>query len=207
MEEYLSRHVKGSLLGELNKVKALPPREQYRFTVSTTWRFEAFSPQALCLMRVMAFMHPDAVAESILRQDVAMTGLPMVDEIRYLCFYPRSGDLYVDTRAELLQASLVSRNTETKTLGWNRLVQEVVREKMTPKERHIHYQVAIDLLYRSWESTKAKLNPGSLRPRGRNQVLPHMHTMVKTYKSAVPESGLPLEKARQLVKLLHETGW
>jgi hypothetical protein len=207
MEEYLGRHAKGSLVGELNKVKALPPREQYRFTVSTAWRLEAFSPRALCLMRVMAFMNPDAVAERILRQDVAVTGLPLVDEIRHLCLYPGSGDLYVDIRAELLQTSLVSRNTETKTLGWNKLVQEVVREKMTPKEQHIHYQIAIDLLYRFWESTKARLKPGGLRPRGRNQVLPHMHIMVKTYDSAVPESGLPLEKARQLVKLLHETGW
>lgn len=204
---YLNKHATGSQLGELNKVEALPPSEQYRFTVSTAWRFEEFSPQALCLMRVMAFMHPDAVAESILQQDVVMTGLPLLDTIRYLWYYHGSADSYVDTLAELLHTSLVSRNTETKTLRWHRLVQEVVRDKMTPEERHMHYQVAIDLLYQSWESTRTSLDQGGVLPRGGNLVLPHMHIMVKTYDSAVPESGLPLKKARQLVRLLHETGW
>lgn len=42
IDEYLGRHDDESLLDELNKVKSLPPKEQYRFTVATVWGLEHF---------------------------------------------------------------------------------------------------------------------------------------------------------------------
>ncbi|KAK3294489.1 P-loop containing nucleoside triphosphate hydrolase protein [Chaetomium fimeti] len=206
IEEYLGRYGEGSLLGELNKVKALPPKERYRFTVSTVWRFEDFSPQAISLMRVMAFMDPDAVTERILRQDVEIPEGSLVGEVEHTCSYPKL-DLYVDARAELLRTSLTSRNRETKTLGWYKQVQEVVRERMTRDELHIHYQVAIDLLFRAWEFAEDRSSRESFRRKRCEEVLPHVQTILSAYDLAVRESGLPLEKARQLVQLLQETGW
>jgi hypothetical protein len=81
-------------------------------------------------MRVMAFMDPDAVAESILRRDT------VTDD--HLCLYAEPGDQYVELRTELMRTSLVSHNSKTKTLGWYRQVR-VARAKMSRDQQHIYY--------------------------------------------------------------------
>jgi len=207
IEEYLGRYGTGSLLGELNKVTALPPKERYGFTVATVWGFEDFSPHALGLMRVMAFMDPDAVAENILEQNMATNSVSLADGMEYLCSYPEPGNRYVEVRLEILRTSQVSRNNETKTLGWHRQVREVTWDKMTGEERYVYYQIAIDLLYQAWEFTKDRFNRESFHRKRREDVLPHVHSMIAAYNAVVPHSGLPLLRSRQLVKLLQETGW
>ncbi|EAQ87738.1 predicted protein [Chaetomium globosum CBS 148.51] len=215
----------GLLLGKLNKVKALPPREQYRFTVSTAWKVESFSRQTLCLLCVMVFMDHGAVAESILQQTVDMDNLDLEDddldleddnpdledELRIL--YPWYSRVYFPARAELLRTSLVSRNTETAALGCNKLVQEVVRAKMTPKERYIYYQIAVDLLCGAWESASGRLHRShrseSLYKKKiqHDQVLPHVLTILAAYDSVAGYSSLPFETARRLLTLLSVASW
>jgi hypothetical protein len=206
IKEYLSLHCERFLLGELNKVDALPPQEQYDFTVATVWGFECVSPQTLGLMRVMAFMDPDAVAESILSQDTVTAGVISLPD-DHLCSYPESGDQYAEILTELLRTSLVSHNSETKTLGWHSQVREVVLAKMTRDEQHVYYQVAIDLLHRVWDYTKDRFNRESFQRKRCDEVILNVHSIIAAYNSVVSESGLLLEKAQQLVKLLQESGW
>jgi hypothetical protein len=83
----------------------------------------------------------------------------------------------------------------------------VARAKMTRNEQHVYYQIAIDLLHRAWEYTKDRFNQKSFQRKRCDEVIPNVQSIVAAYDSVVSESGLPLDKARQLVKLLQEAGW
>ncbi|KAK0645418.1 hypothetical protein B0T16DRAFT_411136 [Cercophora newfieldiana] len=207
IDEYLGRHSDGSsLLAELNKVTSLPPKEQYNFTVATVWGLEDFSGSALTLMRVMAFLDPDGVAESILEQEV-VPEITLPDLDVYLYKYPRPGEEYQRTRLEVMRTSLVRRNNENKTIGWHRQIQEVVRGKMSTDEQRVYYQISVDLLYRAWEYSKDRFNRESFKRKRCDEVLPNVHCIIQAYESTLRDMILPVDNARQLVKLLQETGW
>ena len=206
IDEYLGRHDDESLLDELNKVKSLPPKEQYNFTVATVWGFEHFPGPTLALVRVMAFLDPDGIAESILEQQVAAE-TTLLNTTVYLHAYPLPGDQYQHARLKVMNTSLVRRNNETKTIGWHRQIPEVVRGKMSADEQRIYYQIAIDLLSRAWEYAKDKFSRESFQRKRCDEVLPNVHYIIKTYESVLGDTVLPLGNARQLVKLLQETGW
>ncbi|KAK3376513.1 hypothetical protein B0T24DRAFT_221430 [Lasiosphaeria ovina] len=207
IDEYLKHHGEGSLLSELNKVKALPPREQYNSTVATVWGVEKFSAPALGIMRVMAFLDPDGVAENILQQRTP-TGVLLPQSSVNLYAYPEPGEQYFKARTEILRTSLVRKNNETKTLGWHRNVQEVVREKMNSEEQKVYYQFAVDLLFRAWEHTDHyyRFTRESFKRKRCEEVLPNVQCISDAYGSILGRTRLPLQKARQLVKLLQETG-
>ncbi|KAH6632153.1 hypothetical protein F5144DRAFT_592976 [Chaetomium tenue] len=199
-QEYLNKCDRKNLSGELDIDLLLGQLNK---------KVESFSREALCLLYVMVLMDPGAVAESILQQEVAidmnMDNPDFEEEVRRL--YPWGNHAYFPARAELLRTSLVSRNTETAELGWNKLVLEVVRARMTRKEWHIYYQIAVDLLYGAWEIASGRPG-GSYRKKVQyDQVFPHVLTIGAAYGSAQGHSGLPFETARRLLTLLLEASW
>jgi hypothetical protein len=62
-------------------------------------------------------------------------------------------------------------------------------------------------IYCAWEYTTGRFYRESFQRKRCDEVLPNVYSIVAAYDFVVPESGLPLGKARQLVKLLQEVGW
>ena len=113
-------------------------------SVGTTWslafeRVEHTNAAAASLLRLCAFLHPDAIPEEIFREKIAFPGeQPDAGEI----------DTFRLHKAfrTLAAYSLLKRNPEEHTLFIHRLVQVVFWEKMDEQERAIWQRRAIRLL-------------------------------------------------------------
>src|SRR5579864_6615132 len=109
--------------------------------VATTWslsfaRVEQKNPAAADLLRLCAFLSPDAIPEEILTQGASVLGPtlePVVDD-----------PLLLGQAIEALHAfSFIRRDPRTKTLSIHRLVQAVLQDVMSKKDYHRWAEYAI----------------------------------------------------------------
>ena len=100
----------------------------YPHTVASTWtlsfsQVEQADPAAADLLRVCAFLHPDAIPEEILTEGAAALG-PHLQEVA-------TEPLLLNEAIQLLRRySLVKRDAEAKLLNLHRLVQVVLKESL-----------------------------------------------------------------------------
>ena len=106
----------------------------YPQSVATTWslsfqKVEKDNPIAAEMLRLSAFLHPDAIPEELFtegRDDLGPILNTIADD-------PITLDDAINT---LRRYSLIKRNAETKTLTIHRLVQTVLRDTMSPEQPH-----------------------------------------------------------------------
>jgi tetratricopeptide (TPR) repeat protein len=106
----------------------------YPHTVASTWalsfeQVEQANPAAADLLRLCAYLHPDAIPEEILTEGAAELGAVLS---------PVAADPLLLNRAiqVLRRYSLVKRDAEAKSLNTHRLVQIVLKERMNePSQR------------------------------------------------------------------------
>ena len=104
---------------------------EYPHTVATTWtlsfeKVERADPAAADLLRVCAFLHPDAIPKEILTTGAAVLG----PHLQQLATEP----LLLNEVIQLLRRySLVKRDAEAKLLHLHRLVQVVPRRVWMPR--------------------------------------------------------------------------
>ncbi|KAK4146102.1 uncharacterized protein C8A04DRAFT_26270 [Dichotomopilus funicola] len=110
-------------------------------TIASTWNIESLPPSARALLRVLSVLDPDTIPE-----DILMTGVNGVD----LANYPKTMKAYFDAREELLRSSLVSRNRDLGFVKIHRLVQEVVRQKVSIDELRETYNAGVTLVSAVW---------------------------------------------------------
>jgi tetratricopeptide (TPR) repeat protein len=101
--------------------------------VTTTWslsfqKIEEANRAGTALLRVCAFLAPDAMAEEMFTE-----GAPHLGSV----LEPVATDplKWNRTLEEVRRYSLLKRHAATKTLSMHRLVQAVLRDKMTPREQ------------------------------------------------------------------------
>jgi tetratricopeptide (TPR) repeat protein len=100
----------------------------YPHAVATTWslsfqKVEQAKPAAAELLRLCAFLAPDAIPEELIRNGASHWS----DSLRASAADPLAFD---QTIADLLRFSLVKRSPEHKTLSIHRLVQAVVKDML-----------------------------------------------------------------------------
>jgi tetratricopeptide (TPR) repeat protein len=124
--------------------------------VATTWllsfeRVEEKNPAAADLLRVCAFLSPDAIPEEILTAGASSLG-PMLSPVAADAFY-------LNQAIEALRAySLVRRDPKEKSLSIHRLVQAVLQDTQAQKEQYLWAERAIlavnaafpDVEYATW---------------------------------------------------------
>jgi len=122
-------------------------------TVATTWslsfqKVEQENPVAADLLRLCAFLAPDAIPEEIISE-----GAPDLGKV----LAPVAADpLRLNDAIEvLLKYSLVKRDAETKTLSMHRLVQVVLKDSMNRKVQRQYAERAVHAINRvfpyGWE--------------------------------------------------------
>ena len=122
-----------------------PPHPE---SVATTFalsfeRVATVSPAAADLLRLCAFLHPDGIPEEIFNKGAAELG-------------PNLGPIARDPLklnaafAEILRYSLLRRDADAKTLGIHRLVQEVIQDGLTKKEKRQWAERAVRAVNRTF---------------------------------------------------------
>ena len=114
------------------------------WSVATTWslsfqRVEEQSPAATELLRVLAFLSPDAIPEEILTRGASSPGSALA---------PVAADAFrLNQAIEALRAySLIQRNPTAKTLSIHRLVQAVLRDSLSSSEQKIWAKRVFDVI-------------------------------------------------------------
>ncbi|HZR38642.1 MAG TPA: FxSxx-COOH system tetratricopeptide repeat protein [Ktedonobacteraceae bacterium] len=106
---------------------------EYPYTVASTWslsfeRVEAANPASADLLRLCAFLDPDAIPEWLLTEGASQLGpllAPVADD-----------PLSLNEALRVLRSySLIRRNAQEKMLSLHRLVQEVLKEGMDDETR------------------------------------------------------------------------
>jgi tetratricopeptide (TPR) repeat protein len=116
-------------------------RTEHPEPVATTWslsfqKVEQANPAAAELLRLCAFLDPDAIPEDIITEGAAETG-PLL--------HPVAADPFqLNEAIEVLRTySLIKRTAETKTLNMHRLVQVVLKDGMDKKTQRRWAQQAV----------------------------------------------------------------
>jgi hypothetical protein len=123
------------------------PVPDYPEAVATTWTFsrtlvQENNPAAADLLRLCAFLYPEAIPEVIFTEGAAELGpllAPFADDTMKL-------DLAI---GGLRKYSLIARNPETETLSMHRLLQDVQRAELNQKEQRIWAERAVRAVYKT----------------------------------------------------------
>jgi tetratricopeptide (TPR) repeat protein len=155
--------------------------------VASTWslsfaRLEAMNPAAADLLRLCAYLAPDAIAEEILTRGAALG--------------PAASDAFLlgQTIEELRAYSLINRDPSLQTLSVHRLVQAVVRDALDASDRQRWVERAIRAVYSALPPVEHANWPQWER------LLAHAQACVEWLE----QEGVHFQGATRLVRL---TGW
>ena len=159
--------------------------------VATTWslsfeRVEQADPVAADLLRLCAFLDPDAIPEEILlegaREPGSQSESVSLDQLR------------VNEAIEvLLRFSLIRRNAETGTLTIHRLVQAVLQDTMDKEMQRLWAERAVIVVYRAFPRTITMEKWQACQ-----RCLPHVQicaAQIVQYKFTFPEAARLLNQA------------
>ena len=138
LAEYVTRY--NQQRATLLQQNRLDPND-YRASVATTWlisfqRVEEANPDAVLLLRLLAFLHPDAIPEDALLQGAAEVGPPFQTAAENAS--------RLQAAIELLQRySLIRYHQATGTLTIHRLVQAVIQDSLEEVEQHAWRERAV----------------------------------------------------------------
>ncbi|KAL8939352.1 MAG: hypothetical protein Q9211_002782 [Gyalolechia sp. 1 TL-2023] len=145
LEEFLIYYANDAK--RLHEMRVPGQNPTYNQTVSSVWMLDALSKEATALLQVLSFLDPDRISEEILFGHAKDVNAP-------LPYYPKTRVAYIDSRTELIQSPLIFRDIKNNELRIHRLVQEVVRKKLTDDESHSVFETVVVLLSSCWPSIK-----------------------------------------------------
>jgi tetratricopeptide (TPR) repeat protein len=183
---YLERYQKhrAELLGWRDKLNL-----DYPESVATTWslsfrRVEQASPAAADLLRLCAFLYPEAIPEEIVTEGSRDLG-PSLKAI--------TDDFELDQIiGELFKYSLVRRNLSDRTLNIHRLVQVVLKDAMDEHTQRLWAERAVRATNSAFPSDE------ELPLSARQRFIPHAQVceaMIKEWKLTFLEAAQLLYKA------------
>ena len=188
LKEYLELYQEGGT--KLLKQRGELAQDHASVTVTFSLAFaqvENRNPAAADLLRVCAFLAPDAIPEEIFIEAAAQLG----DRLKTVT---KSSLEFVTALKEAGRFSLIKRNPESKTIDIHRLVQEVLKDQMTEAEQRLWAERTVRALNDSFPGVEFSNWPLCER------LLPHAQT------SAALIEGWALEFP-EAARLLNQTGF
>jgi hypothetical protein len=110
-------------------------------TLSTVFSFERLRSDSKKLLDILSFLEPDRISESLLQPNVSTYPNAAIFAERIM---------YQEARTELIRSSLITRNGKTGELSIHRVVQDIVRSKMSTAEASKMFGISVSLLKASW---------------------------------------------------------
>lgn len=164
-------------------------------TITSTWNIEGLEPATRALLHVLCVLDSDRIPEEILTTALGKVDLPD---------YPQSKASYLDAREELIKSSLIVHNSDLSFLKIHRIVQDVVREKLSIDQLRDAYNAAVVLLSAVWPFLdNSNLNEID-RMRMVREYLPHIASLQGVIKDKTVRDLRPDVRA---VALFNEASW
>ena len=107
----------------------------YEHTLASVWALDNLA-HGVPLLNMISMLDPDSIPEWVLTEPLTKA---------HLGIFPQSWPEFLEARKELLACSLISRYSIEKTLSVHRLVQDVIRARMTPDEFRDNFMACVKL--------------------------------------------------------------
>jgi tetratricopeptide (TPR) repeat protein len=177
--------------------KVLTPSDDYPLSIAATWELSfqavrAHSPAAADLLNLCAFFAPEDIP-----LDMIVAGAKhLPDSLKNAVLEPLELD---DMVGELGKYSLVEVDKERRTISSHRLVQEVVRDKLSSEERQMWAEAALQIVNSGFSYKKNDLSTWPIAA----MVLPHALAVITLPDLRKPDSK---EVSELLSYLLSDIG-
>jgi tetratricopeptide (TPR) repeat protein len=157
------------LLNKQGPVIGNDEKEQQKRTVATAWALnfadiEKNSPASADLLRLSAFLAPDAIPLELLEKGGKQLTPPLAAKLAETTDNPLVLD---ELLSPLLRYSLIRRNEEKRTFSIHPLVQEVVRDGLSKKDQRAWAERAVQIVNASFPHVEFENWPAC------DRLLPH----------------------------------
>jgi hypothetical protein len=167
----------------------------YEQSIASVWAFDSLG-EGTSLLNVLSMLDPDGIPENLFEHDGQVTKQPEIDELKRQ---------YKDARRELLARSLVTGNKRDKKLFVHRLVQDVLRNRMSMSEMRQVFLKCVRLVSSKWPFEMFAWRHGNARWEACEELYPHVQRLKDLYPEIMPspDSFEDYEFARLLI----DAGW
>lgn len=133
--EFLDLYQKDSAHADLFKLQIGPARARsgYEHTIASVWALKNLK-DSTALLNVLAMLDLDGIPEHIMKDNPPGSSL---------AGFPRDSAQYQQAQAELLQSSLITRETDTRRIVIHRLLQDAARAQMTDEQFNRTYSSSL----------------------------------------------------------------
>lgn len=136
----------------------------YEHTLASVWALESLK-HGTELLQVISFLDPDCIQEKIFTTAPKNIGLSG---------FPHTALSYQKARTELVQSSLVLRDTNTHTLSVHRLIQDATRSKIADEDLRAVFATAVRLVASVWPFEEFGWRHGTSRFYVCEALFPHV---------------------------------
>lgn len=179
LAEFLDVYSEEVERSELHQLK-VGTQQGYGLTLSSVWAIEDFGSAAYWILSVISLLDPDCIQEEILYTWAPGEELPD---------FPQSKRAYLRNLAELLQSSIVHRDSDQNELSIPRVVQDVVRSQLRQSEDSLSmvFEVTAKLLSSVWPFVTRKVGYPYADRIDRwgqcDKILPHILRIRQTFET------------------------
>ncbi|KNG83907.1 hypothetical protein ANOM_008130 [Aspergillus nomiae NRRL 13137] len=134
--------------------KRRPAAFDYQHTIGTVWKLalEKLTGNAAVLQRLLAFLDPEAIDETILCNAASALSNQTPFNNSSLMFLSDPID-FEDAKAELLRAALIDRDPRTKSISVHRLIQQATLSGLSPSDKAHYFDLCSQLLCQAFPSS------------------------------------------------------
>ncbi|KAJ8132094.1 hypothetical protein O1611_g1537 [Lasiodiplodia mahajangana] len=150
----------------------------YRQSIFTVWAFESLDKTTQALLNVMSLLDPFHIQEFILTQEIPNL---------FTSLYPNKKADYVESRSDLLKASLITRSLPTEHVEVHPLVQEVLQALMGEKQLSESFSIAVSLIHKSWSSETVKWGHETSHREQSALLLPHVLRLLVVFEKSLSD--------------------
>lgn len=198
VSEFLSSYDEKSTVESLTEASAISQQNKDRRSLREIWKLETFTSQALSLLKLLSLLDPDRIEEHMLRTAHLQISRPSN--------YSKDLEAYENARTELTKSSLIRRNKEIDQLTLHRLIQKVALDQMTFVDTHIHYQLAIDVVFYAWSEKYDAQSLDNEAWEASDEMISHITKLYHQY-SAQSSEKIPIDILTRFAIVLNSAGW
>ncbi len=169
---------------------------QQVYSISYKLGFDGLAPASFALLSLIAMLDPDRIPETILTNACSKGG---VDD------FPKNLIQYYDARAQLLQTSLVNQNPETGDIWVHRIVQDVAKGKLIPRQLVALYNLAICAVSAVWPFSTLETRFHTARYKYCRLIFPSIVRLKDAYP--VVASYETFRQELSIAQLFGDAGW
>ncbi|KAG8629024.1 hypothetical protein KVT40_002889 [Elsinoe batatas] len=174
----------------------------YPHTILTVWALESLSPDAHWLLTALCYMSPDRILDEVLAPGYCEAVFQVAPR------FPQNKRQHIDARDELVRSSIIRYDATTNIITVHRLVQDVVRSRLTPAEAVTAFEVVSHLMHHSWPWSQAPYDHDYVFKywEDYSNLLPHIRRLASVFKRN-PQWKLSDRAMLDFLRLLQAAAW